>query len=241
MAASLERMCVCGLRHNHHRPQTVKTVTFLFLWIIKLTFTNVWGTEVCFLIDVSQKKHQISYTLTSSVFFTPFFMLIWIQLYRKERGKKRIATLSLSFSATLSVVSRLARSHQTSTLWLMNRSGHMNLRDTWTNTLFSFWSSFLCCDWQIKPDVCDVWANTAACSVWTKSLDYSQTTHKLQVLIAPQNPRNDPENKHKTQEKRGLDINRSFGNRKKGLGIQEVLGNNRWRLSGNQTQTNPEK
>lgn len=155
--------------------QTVKAVTFLFLWIINSTFTNVWGKFVFW--QTFHRKSTRSATLTSSVLFAPFFMLIWIQLYRKERGG--IATLSHSFSATLSVVSRLARSRQTSTLWLMNRSGDMNLGDTRTNTLFSFWSSFLCRDWQIRPDVCDVWAKTAACSVWTKSLEYSQTSYRF--------------------------------------------------------------
>lgn len=107
----------------------------------------------------------------------PFSCLFESNFTEKRGGG--IATLSHSFSATLSVVSRLARSRQTSTLWLMNRSGDMNLGDTRTNTLFSFWSSFLCRDWQIRPDVCDVWAKTAACSVWTKSLEYSQTSYRF--------------------------------------------------------------
>lgn len=82
MAASLERTCVCGLRHKP--SQTVKAVTFLFLWIINSTFTNVWGKFVFW--QTFHRKSTRSATLTSSVLFAPFFMLIWIQLYRKDRG-----------------------------------------------------------------------------------------------------------------------------------------------------------
>lgn len=134
--------------------------------------------KVCFLTDLSQKKHQISYSDLLCSLRSLFHAYLNPTLQKREGGGG-IATLSHSFSATLSVVSRLARSRQTSTLWLMNRSGDMNLGDTRTNTLFSFWSSFLCRDWQIRPDVCDVWAKTAACSVWTKSLEYSQTSYRF--------------------------------------------------------------
>lgn len=70
------------------------------------------------------------------------FSCLFESNFTEKRGGWGIATLSHSFSATLSVVSRLARSRQTSTLWLMNRSGDMNLGDTRTNTLFSFEAHF---------------------------------------------------------------------------------------------------
>lgn len=49
-------------------------------------FEEQFLRKVCFLTDLSQKKHQISYTLTSSVFFAPFSCLSESNFTEKTGG-----------------------------------------------------------------------------------------------------------------------------------------------------------